>query len=97
MITHIVFFNVKTDLDKSNIVAELKAKLLALNKSVPSLKHLEFGVDFSQSELAYDCALYSTFNTKADLDAYQVHPEHVKVKEYIGQVCANRVVVDYEL
>ncbi|MCF6352505.1 MAG: Dabb family protein, partial [Cyclobacteriaceae bacterium] len=80
MISHIVFFNIKPDLDKSEILVKLKSKLLALNKSIPSLKQLEFGIDFNQSELAYDCALYSTFNTKADLDAYQVHPEHVKVK-----------------
>lgn len=96
MITHIVFLNVKEELNKSEILAELTSKLLALNNSIPELNHLEFGADFNRSPLAYDAALYSTFNTKADLEAYQIHPEHEKIKAYIGQVCSKRAVVDYE-
>ena len=95
MITHIVFFNVKPELNKSQILDELETRLLNLNDSILELNHLEFGKDFNQSALAYDAALYSTFNTKADLDAYQVHPEHEKVKAYIGEVCSERAVVDY--
>ncbi len=97
MITHIVFLNVKPSLDKSEILVKLKSKLLALNETVPSLKQLEFGTDFNGSALAFDAALFSTFNTKDDLKAYQVHPEHEKVKGYIGEVCSDRAVVDYEL
>lgn len=95
MITHIVFLNVKAELNKSEILDELERRLLALNNSIPTLRHLEFGKDFNQSDLAYDAALYSTFNTKADLETYQTHPEHVKVKTYIGEVCSARAVVDY--
>lgn len=95
MITHIVFFNVKPELNKIEILAELKKRLLALNDSVPEIKHLEFGTDFSQSHVAYDSALYTTFYSKADLDAYQIHPAHKKVKAYIGEVCSDRAVVDY--
>lgn len=95
MVTHIVFLNIKPALNKSKILEELSSRLLALNKSIPSLNHLEFGKDFNQSDLAFDAALYSTFNTKADLDAYQIHPEHEKVKSYIGEVCSERAVVDY--
>jgi len=95
MITHIVFLNIKPELNKSEILAELESRLLALNSSIPELNHLEFGADFNKSPLAFDAALYSTFNTKADLEAYQVHPEHEKVKAYIGEVCSQRAVVDY--
>ena len=95
MITLIVFLNIKPELNKEEIIAELATRLLALNSSIPALKHLEFGADFNRSPLAYDAALYSTFNTKADLEAYQVHPEHEKVKAYIGEVCSQKAVVDY--
>jgi len=97
MITHIVFLNIKPELDKLEILAKLESKLLALNNSIPTLNHLEFGADFNKSPLAFDAALYSTFKTKADLDAYQIHPEHEKVKAFIGKVCSQRAVVDYEL
>lgn len=95
MITHIVFLNIKPDLNKSEILDELEKQILALNDSIPKVNHIEFGKDFNQSELAFDAALYSTFNSKSDLDAYQVHPEHVKVKAFIGEVCSERAVVDY--
>jgi len=97
MITHIVFLNIKPELNKLEILAELEVMLLALNNSISEISHLEFGTDFNQSPSAYDAALYSTFNTKADLDAYQIHPAHEKVKAFIGKVCSGRAVVDYEL
>jgi hypothetical protein len=96
MITHIVFLNIKVDLNKSDVLKELESRLLALNNTIPTLKHLEFGKDFNGSEAAFDAALYSTFDTKEDLNAYQIHPEHEKVKAYIGKVTAKRAVVDYQ-
>jgi len=96
MIIHIVFLNIKPELNKTEILNELTIKLLALNDSIKELHHLEFGVDFNGSEPAYDAALYSTFTTKENLQAYQIHPEHEKVKAYIGEVTSARAVVDYE-
>ena len=32
----------------------------------------------------------------ADLDTYQVHPEHKRVAAYIGKVRTARAAVDYE-
>ena len=96
MITHIVFFNVKPELNKSEVLQKIKTQLLDLNNSIEELVHLEFGVDFNGTEAAYDAALYSTFNSKADLEAYQVHPEHLKAKDYIVEVTSSRAVVDYE-
>lgn len=97
MITHIVFLNIKPTLNKVEILQELKNRLLALNESIEELQHLEFGTDFNGADAAYDAALYSTFKSKDDLQAYQVHPEHQKVKEYIGEVTSARAVVDYEV
>jgi stress responsive alpha/beta barrel protein len=96
MVTHIVLLNIKPTLNKVEILQELESRLIALNDSIETLNYLEFGKDFNGSDAAYDAALYSTFSTKDDLDAYQIHPEHIKVKEYIVQVTSTRAVVDYE-
>ena len=96
MITHIVFLNIKPALNKAEVLQKIESQLLALNNSIDELEHLEFGIDFNGAEPAYDAALYSTFKSKADLEAYQIHPEHIKVKEYIVEVTSARAVVDYE-
>ena len=48
------------------------------------------------NEKGYDLALYSIFKDKASLDGYQVHPEHLKVKEFVHSVITDRAVVDFE-
>ncbi|MCB0496298.1 MAG: Dabb family protein [Cyclobacteriaceae bacterium] len=96
MITHIVFLNVKPELNKEEILDVLNKKLLYLNQCIDELEHLEFGFNFNASPAAYDAALFSTFTSKENLEAYQVHPEHIKVKDYISEVTSARAVVDYE-
>ena len=53
------------------------------------------GVNFGNSDAAYDLALCSEFESKEDLYSYQKHPEHVKVADFVKKVCENRVVSDY--
>ena len=42
-------------------------------------------------------SLITAFETVEDLDAYRVHPEHVKVVEYFKTVTENSAAVDYDL
>jgi hypothetical protein len=42
-----------------------------------------------------DVALYSAFENQAALDAYQQHPDHVAIKQFLGEVSEERYVVDY--
>ncbi len=44
-----------------------------------------------------DVALYSEFSSWDDLDAYQKHPEHLKVAGFVQEVRLERHVVDYEI
>jgi len=74
----------------------LKRELEALREKIKEIVSLEVGINFNASEAAYDIALYSEFKSKQDLQAYQKHPEHVKVAELVGKVREKRVVVDYE-
>ncbi len=43
-----------------------------------------------------DVALISEFTDTEALAAYQVHPDHLAAKEYIGSVAGNRACLDYE-
>jgi Stress responsive A/B Barrel Domain len=47
------------------------------------------------SKTDFDIALYSEFESYADLDIYQEHPEHLKVASFIGKVRTARAAVDY--
>ena len=96
MIVHIVMFKFH-DENKSENIKEVTKRLNALVELIPSLKSMEVGVNFTLSERAFDLSLYSTFESKEDLDAYAVHPEHLKVVELIKSVTLESKVVDYIL
>ena len=100
MIKHIVMWTLKDSAegaDKATNAAKMKQLLEALPPLIPFLRHLEVGVDVFAASPACDVILSTTFDTRADLDAYQVHPEHVKVVGFVKQVVTARSVVDYEL
>jgi stage III sporulation protein SpoIIIAA len=96
MVVHIVMFKFKDESKESNI-KEVVKRLNALVELIPELKSMETGVNFTDSERAFDLSLYSTFETKEDLNAYAIHPEHLKVVELIKSVTVESKVVDYIL
>ncbi|MGE4418474.1 MAG: Dabb family protein [Sulfurimonas sp.] len=96
MVVHIVMFKFKDESKESNI-KEVAKRLNALVALIPELKSMEAGVNFTDSERAFDFSLYSTFETKEDLNAYAIHPEHLKVVELIKSVTVESKVVDYIL
>jgi hypothetical protein len=78
-------------------INKAKDVLMSLEGKIPFLRHIEVGVDVVRSARSYDLALVAKFDSLKDLDAYQVHPEHVEVLEYIGKVKKESVAVDYEI
>lgn len=96
MIAHIVLFKLK-EVNAENAAA-VKDMLLSMNGKVPLLRQLEVGVDVIHSERSYDVALYSRFDSLADLQAYQVHPYHADtVVPFMKANCAAIVAADYEV
>jgi hypothetical protein len=89
-------FKFKNENKEPNI-KEVVKRLNSLVELIPSLKSMEVGVNFTDSERAFDLSLYSTFDTKEDLGAYAIHPEHLKVVELIKSVTLESKVVDYIL
>ncbi|MDO9634959.1 MAG: Dabb family protein [Paludibacter sp.] len=101
MIKHIVFFGIVEEAagrSKMEIMQFIKKELENLIHSIPELKKIEVGINHPDAPLGnYDLVLYSEFDSMADLDAYQVHPEHKRVASYIGTVKVSRACVDYEV
>ena len=100
MIKHIVMWTLKDTAEGTDRVTnarKMKEMLEALAGLIPSLKKIEVGIDVFAASPVCDVILYSEFATRADLDAYQVHPEHLKVVAFVKQVVASRSVVDYEV
>lgn len=96
MIKHIVIWKLKEENKEANAL-KIKNDLEALKSKISELVDIEVGIDFNKTDAAYDVALYSTFKTKEDLDAYQVHRDHQAIVGFVRSVVESRVVVDYEL
>ncbi len=94
MIVHIVMFQFKEE-NKAKNIAKVRDRLEQLKEKIDVLKTMEVGINFNESERAMDLSLYSTFETKEELQAYAVHPEHLKVVELIKEVTLESKVVDY--
>ena len=97
MIRHIVMWNVRgTSRDeKLANIEKLKASFLSLRGRIPGLLHLEIGVDTSCVDYACDVVLVSDFASQQALDAYATHPEHLRVKQELGDLRVARHQVDY--
>lgn len=96
MVVHIVMFKFK-DENKVLNMAKVHRELENLESKIDSLFFMEVGINFNESDRAFDLSLYSTFETKEDLQAYAVHSEHLKVVELIKEVTIETRVVDYIL
>lgn len=101
MIKHIVFFNLADNAEGKNKIENatfIKSALENLIHLIPEIKKIEVGINSPAAPAGnFDISLYSEFETMADLDAYQIHPEHKKVAAYIGKVKTDRACVDYEI
>jgi hypothetical protein len=99
MVRHIVLWTLKETSDGTTaerIALEMKSRIEALADCVPGIVAIEVGLDFSRTKASADVALCSSFEDLAALEAYQVHPRHREVAEFVGSVTSSRVVVDYE-
>jgi len=96
-IKHIVMWNVRGDTpeEKSQAVSFVKSRFEGLKGRIPGMKRLEVGVDISGADYACDLVLYTEFDTQEALDAYASHPEHLLVRQELGDLRIARYQVDY--
>lgn len=99
MINHVVLFKLKqfaSKTEKEQALDKFEAMLLNLTNHIPQLKHIEVGRNYQLDSASYDLCLISYFESIADLDIYRVHPEHLKVGNYVKEITVDRAAVDYE-
>ena len=97
MISHVVCFKMKPYAQgkqmKENLIT-LKEKLENLKASIPLVKAL--GVEFTDKK-DYEAVAVMIFDSQEDLDSYEVNPIHLKVKDYISEVCIEMNVINSEI
>ncbi|MCL3778991.1 Dabb family protein [Prolixibacteraceae bacterium JC049] len=99
MIKHIVLFKLRefaADAEKTAALNKMKEMLLALDGVIEELKFIEVGLNHELNSANYDLCLTTHFNSMDDLKAYAIHPEHVKVVDYVKTIAEQRACVDYE-
>lgn len=95
MLTHIVIWKYKSDVEPE--VREEHVRLLrALGSAIEELESLSAGFDVLKLPRSFDSGLVATFCDRAGLDAYTVHPEHLKVVAFGKTISEQVASVDFE-
>ena len=99
MLKHIVMWRLKDSAEgrtRAQNAIHAKELLDLLPYRIKEIKSLEVGINVLKTPTSYDLVLIVEFANVLDLQAYQAHPEHVKVADYLLKVRETRAVVDYE-
>lgn len=94
MLTHIVVWKYRADTSQDTRDEHL-ALLRSLGSIVPGIESLSVGVDTLYSPRSYDTGLVAIFRDRAVLDAYTIHPDHVKVVEFGRSITDTMAKVDF--
>jgi len=95
MVVHVVMIRFK-EKDREKHLAEAKRLIEDMIGKVPSLLSIRCGINFAEEDRAMDLCLTAEFADRKGLQEYAVHPEHLKVIDYIKKVADYSKVVDYE-
>ena len=94
MLTHIVIWKYREDVEQ--LPREEHVNLLrSLKDIIPEVQSLSVGFDTLFLPRSYDTGLVAVFEDRAALDAYTVHPEHVKVAAFGRSISEHVASVDF--
>jgi Stress responsive A/B Barrel Domain len=94
MLTHIVVWKYRNDVEQ--LAREEHVSLLRrLAGIILEVQSLSVGFDTLFLPRSYDTGLVVVFADRAGLDAYTVHPEHVKVADFGRSISEHVVSVDF--
>ena len=96
MIRHIVAWNYKKEFSDAQNLAHVQQIKTALESLPAIIKEIvSINVILNPAKTSNrDVVLMSFFETEEDLAHYRVHPEHVKVSQFVGTVMQDRVCLD---
>lgn len=100
MVRHIVLFKLADEAEvrsKAENALIIKERLEELKNTIPVIRKIEVKINLSEASADnHDVILESEFDTLEDVRTYAVHPEHIKVGEFIAKVRTSRAAIDYE-
>jgi len=95
MLTHIVIWKYNSDVEQE--VREEHVRMLrALQSTIEEVESLSVGFDVLRLPRSFDSGLVAVFRDRAALDAYTVHPEHIKVVAFSKTISQQTASVDFE-
>jgi hypothetical protein len=94
MLTHIVVWKYRADVEEETRTEHVRL-LARLGGIISEVKSLSVGFDVVKIPRSYDTGLVAVFEDRAGLDAYTVHPEHVKVADFGRTISEHVVSVDF--
>lgn len=99
MIRHIVTWKLKAEdaEGKAASAAVIKRELEALVPVIDELISLEVHPNNAYFDVNWDVVLVADYESVAHLDAYQVHPEHVKAVAIVREHVSQRASIDFEV
>lgn len=95
MLTHVVIWKYREDVEPE--VREEHVRMLRrLTPVIKELESLEVGFDVVKLPRSFDTGLVAVFRDRAALEAYTVHPEHIKVAAFGKTISEQVASVDFE-
>ncbi len=95
MLTHIVIWKYRSDIDRATR-EEHVAQLRLLSSLIPEIESFNVGFDTLHLARSYDTGLVAVFRDRAALDAYTVHPRHITVADFGRSISEHVASVDFE-
>ena len=95
MLTHLVVWKYRAAVAET-ARDEHVTRLKSLSHVVPGIESFAVGFDTLHLSRSYDTGLVAVFRDRVALDAYTVHPDHVKVANFGRSLSDSVVSVDFE-
>ena len=97
MIRHTIMWRFTDSFDgmnKDDIMDKITELFVFLKNTIPEIKFMSVERDVIKCERSYDMIYITEFESLESLEVYRVHPEHLKVAEFIGKVRIAQAVTD---
>ena len=95
MLTHIVIWKYKANVD-TEVRLEHVRLLQSLASVIKEIESLSVGSDVLKLPRSFDTGLVAVFKDRAALEAYTVHPAHMKVVAFGTTISEQVASVDFE-
>ncbi len=100
MIKHIVMWKFKDFAEgqsKKENALKVKSLLEELPEKIDFIREMKVEINVNPAQGMFDAVLISSFDSLEDVNRYKVHPEHVKVANFVALIKTDRASVDYEV